>query len=504
MVKEENTLKRVVLYLRYSSDRQQEQSITGQRRVCEDFCHQNNYEIVGEYIDKEKSAYKDIEKRENFLQMIEDSKKHTFDLVCVYSLDRFSRNKYDNAVYKTKLKQEGVRVVSATENITDDPQGIIMESLLEGMSQYYSMELSKKVKRGMKESALKGNVLGGALPLGYITKNKKYTIDENTSKIVKYIFSRYNEGYSLKSIRDDINKFGWKNQYNRNVSKTAITKCLTNRIYIGEYNYNGVVMENAIPKIIDKELFNKVSNKYERDKSSHKRKDVKELYNLTGKIFCECGAKMVGHSAYKNDVVHKYYVCQNRTHAKASCDMPYMKKETIENEIANSIKEILTDEFINYLAEMVVKKNDEINKNDEYVKGIENRITEIKQEKEHILDLLIADHSLIPELKPRLLAINDELEELEHMRNVAILKHKVITKDIVVWFLNRYKNGDVNDDEFKESLFTTLVNKVIVRKDKIDVYLNAIETKKNSTNESSNSAFMVDYKSSCANYYIVI
>ena len=151
----------VVLYLRYSSDKQTEQSIEGQDRVCSAFCKSNNYKIVGKYIDRATSASKDTEKRLEFLQMVKDSERKQFEAVIVYKLDRFARNRYDSAVYKNKLKKNGVRVISATEIISENPEGIILESVLEGMAEFYTMELSQKVKRGMNETALKCNATGG-------------------------------------------------------------------------------------------------------------------------------------------------------------------------------------------------------------------------------------------------------------------------------------------------------------------------------------------------------
>lgn len=116
----------VVLYLRYSSDKQNEQSIEGQMRVCKAFCERNNYRIIESYIDRALTASKNTEKRENFLRMIKDSERKSFQGVVVYKLDRFARNRYDSAIYKNKLKKNGVRVLSATENISENPEGVIL------------------------------------------------------------------------------------------------------------------------------------------------------------------------------------------------------------------------------------------------------------------------------------------------------------------------------------------------------------------------------------------
>ena len=136
----------VVIYARYSSHNQTEQSIEGQIKVCKEFAKKNGYIIVGEYIDRAESGRS--ANRPQFLKMIEDSKKRAFQGVLVYQLDRFSRDRYDSAIYKNKLKNNDVRVFSANESISSDASGILMESVLEGMAEYYSAELSEKTTRG--------------------------------------------------------------------------------------------------------------------------------------------------------------------------------------------------------------------------------------------------------------------------------------------------------------------------------------------------------------------
>ena len=120
---------KAVIYARYSSDNQREESIDGQLRECKKFAEYNGITIVGEYID-----------RPEFQRMIKDSYKAVFDTVIVWKLDRFARNRYDSARYKALLKKNGVRVISATEKISEDASGILLESLLEGYAEYYSVE----------------------------------------------------------------------------------------------------------------------------------------------------------------------------------------------------------------------------------------------------------------------------------------------------------------------------------------------------------------------------
>ena len=169
-----------VIYARYSSDNQREESIEGQIRECTAYAEKNGITIVKHYIDRAISAKTD--NRPEFQQMIKDSDKKLFDIVLVWKLDRFARNRYDSARYKTQLKKNGVKLMSATEVISDGPEGIILESVLEGYAEYYSADLSEKVIRGMTENALKGKFSGGAIPFGYtINADRRFEIDPLTA-----------------------------------------------------------------------------------------------------------------------------------------------------------------------------------------------------------------------------------------------------------------------------------------------------------------------------------
>lgn len=123
-------MKTGTIYARYSSNNQTEQSIEGQIRVCREFAQRNGIVIVGTCIDRATTDTND--NREQFQKMLKDSDKKSFDYVLVYKLDRFSRDKYEMTIHKHTLKENGVKLVSAMENIPDSPEGIILESLLEG------------------------------------------------------------------------------------------------------------------------------------------------------------------------------------------------------------------------------------------------------------------------------------------------------------------------------------------------------------------------------------
>ncbi|MFI3327509.1 MAG: recombinase family protein, partial [Clostridia bacterium] len=180
---------RAVLYARFSSDNQREESIDAQLRALEEFCKRNSTVIIEKYCDHAKSATTDD--RPEFLRMIADSKQRNFDFVIVHKLDRFSRNRYDSAFYRRELKKNGVDLMSVLEQLDDSPESIILESVLEGMSEYYSKNLSREVMKGMKESALKCRHVGGRPPFGYKVnpETKQYEINEDEIEGVQFIFN---------------------------------------------------------------------------------------------------------------------------------------------------------------------------------------------------------------------------------------------------------------------------------------------------------------------------
>ena len=184
----------VVIYARFSCHRQTEQSIEGQLKVCYEYAKAHDYTVIGEYIDRAQSGTTD--NRTDFRRMIADSEKRTFEGVLVYQLDRFARNRYDSAIYKAKLKKNGVRVFSAKENITEDASGILVEGLLESMAEYYSVELAQKINRGLALNAEKCLSNGSNPGLGYKVnkKDRTFYIDEAEAEIVREIYERYARG----------------------------------------------------------------------------------------------------------------------------------------------------------------------------------------------------------------------------------------------------------------------------------------------------------------------
>ena len=288
---------KAVIYARYSSDSQREESIEGQIRERTEYAQRSNITILTSYIDRALSAR--AADRPEFQRMIRDSEKGLFDTVLVWKLDRFSRDRYDSAHYKHILKKNGVKVISAKENISDGPEGIILESMLEGYAEYYSAELAQKIQRGQKENAMKCKNNGGNTPLGYYVDKQSgvLAVDPLTAPIVQEIFTRFDSGERICEIRDLLNSRGLKTHKGKQFNVGGISLILKNRKYIGEYKYGDVVIPDGIPVIIERNLFERVRLRMEANKHAPARAKADEEYLLTTKLFCgNCGRLMAGES----------------------------------------------------------------------------------------------------------------------------------------------------------------------------------------------------------------
>ena len=260
----------IVIYARFSSHSQTEQSIEGQLKVCYEYAEQNHYNVIGEYIDRAISGTTD--NRAEFQRMIADSDRHTFEAILVYQLDRFARNRYDSAINKSKLKKNGVRVISAKENITDDASGILVEGVLESMAEYYSAELSQKVQRGMQLNAEKCLSNGSNVGLGYhVNENKEFYVDEDEAEIVREVFERYAKGETKKDIIDDLNRLKITTSIGREFNQNSITRLLKNRRYLGIYMYKGTETPGGMPQIVDDDLFYQVQDRMEKNRHAPAR-----------------------------------------------------------------------------------------------------------------------------------------------------------------------------------------------------------------------------------------
>ncbi len=459
---------KAVIYARYSSDNQREESIEGQLRECMEYANKIGIEVVANYIDRALTATTD--NRPDFQRMIKDSYKHCFDMIIVWKLDRFSRDRYDSAHYKHILKKNGVKVVSAKENISDGPEGIILESMLEGMAEYYSAELSEKVKRGLKENALKGKVNGGQIPYGYYVNNEqKLAIDEELAPIVIETFTMYADGHIIKDIVKHFNEKGVTTRHGKKMSYNIIQYMLNNRKYIGEFRYGDTTLSNVVPPIISDDLFKRVQERMIKNKKAPARHKAEDNYLLTTKLFCgKCGALMVGESCKKTAKTYRYYKCINtkRTH---TCDKKPVRKEYIEDLAVQKAMDILQDEvIIEYLVDSIYELQGEENPR---LPRLRQQLEEVEKHIKNIINA-IEQGIIYDSTKDRLAELEKEKNQLDLTIVQEQIKKPFLTKEQIRFGMEKFKKLDITTKEGKQRLIDGFINSIYLYDDKITFAFN--------------------------------
>ena len=283
------------------------------------------------------------------------------------------------------MKKNGVKVISAKETIGEGSEGILLDSVLEGMAEFYSAELAEKVSRGMTENVLKGLCNGGQVTFGYkVNAEHCYEKDELTSPIVEQIFEMYSDGYKIKEIVDYLNEHNIRTYRNGKMTINIVQRMLSNCRYTGEYKFQKAVVPNGIPAIISEGLFNRVQEILAKNKRSPARKKAEDEYLLTLKLFCgKCSAHMVGESGTGTSRVYRYYKCAN-TKKVHMCDKKPVRKEWIEDLAVKAALDILqNNEVIDYLTDKIYalqgEENPRIPKLKEQLADVEKRLANIMQ-----------------------------------------------------------------------------------------------------------------------------
>jgi len=318
-----------VAYARYSSDKQQESSITVQLAEIKKFCASQGIHLIHEYIDEAQTGTNS--NRKQFQQMIKDAPDKEFQLVVVHRMDRWARNVDDARYYKKYLKKYGIKIVSAIEEFDETPEGEFFELMSMGMAELYSKKLARECIAGKMANAREGKAHGGKPLLGYTVKRKYYVIDEKEAEAVKIIFDLVIQGYGYTYIRDYLNSNGYRHSDGR-LFTAHFTDILRNRKYIGEYVYNRAAskdddgkrnnhksktaneiirLSGAMPRIIDDDTFNKVQAILDKRKNNS-RPSLKpsNKYLLTGLTRCAtCGRAICGSMARKDEYHYRIYSC---------------------------------------------------------------------------------------------------------------------------------------------------------------------------------------------------
>ena len=458
-----------VIYARYSSDNQREESIEGQIRECTAYAEKNGITIVKHYIDRAISAKTD--NRPQFQQMIKDSDKKLFDIVLVWKLDRFARNRYDSARYKTQLKKNGVKLMSATEIISEGPEGIILESVLEGYAEYYSADLAEKVVRGQTENILKGRCNGGRGTFGYtLDSERKFHIDPLASPFVLESFTKYRDGLTMKEIRDWLNENGIKNPVGGEFTYNSVEHMLKNRRYIGELKFRDVVVPDAIPPIVPLELFDDVQEKIAKNKKAPARRKAEDDYLLTTKLHCGCcGALMFGESGTsRTGEVHRYYKCATAK-KKKGCKKKTVRKQWLEDLVVNQTMQLVKDDAA--MESIIAKVMELQNKENTNIPLYEKQLRDAESGIQNMLNAIQAG-ILTSSTKERLEQLEETKRELEARIAEEKLAKPKVTEEFIRFWLLRFRKLDMSLKDQRQALVDTFINSIYLYDDKVLITFN--------------------------------
>lgn len=484
--------KRAALYYRYSSDGQNEATISAQRRICKTFADTEGYTPVKEYVDEAETATTS-DNRADFLQMLADAKKGLFDYIIVWQFSRFARNKEESVIYKAMLRKIGVRVISATEKTDDTPSGKLLEGILEVLNQYFSDNLSVEVKKGKKENLLTGKHAGGETPYGIYKEEDTtiYKINEAQAKTIRLIFDLYIQGYGYRRIAAILEEKGHKPPKGDKWNGGSIGKILKHEAYIGVYNYTlgagtsaeeSFKLDNIYPAIIDDQTW--AAAQKMRITKKPKRSKRNRLYLLTGKAVCgSCGKNYVGHSSNGKKYKYYYYRCNGRSmHARneTSCKAKDIQAEKLEKWALDSIAHyILSDAAIKTILDSVAKKvKNKSNTSQREIKKLEKQAEKLDAQIENILDLYQDGKLSKARLNKRTEGLEKQLDniriELEQLRQ---LNSTDVDLAALREFLFQYRNNLENaNPETKKALIDAFVGSVEITNDTIKLTLKVDET----------------------------
>ena len=390
---------RAAIYARYSSHNQRDVSIDIQLDNCRAYCAERGWTVVGEYCDHAVSGR--TADREQFRRMMDDAGRGLFDVVVIWKVTRIMRNRDEMALVRLSLKNAGVDIAYAGEVFPDGSSGLLMLGMLEVLAEWESAQTAERIRGGIKRNAEELKASGVRL-IGYkVDEHDRFVIDEGTAPAVRTAFEMAADGETVASIVRALS--GYRSKWGRPISQQSVSNMLRNRRYIGEYSYAGVVKEDGMPAIIDKETFGKVQRVL--DSRSPKPRDRGHRYALVGRLFDSEGNPMTGTSATgRNGKRHYYY--RTKDGRRVRCDVV---ERCAADAVAAALADTATRERIADLF-------------DEYQDGLEiessetSEARELRRVKARIANIEGAIEDGLPFDRDRLLALHGRREELERMR----------------------------------------------------------------------------------------
>ena len=504
---------RVCFYARVSTDKDEQlHSLSAQISFFNDYISKvPNWEFVGSYIDEGISGTQ-VKNREEFLRMIEDAKRHKFDLILTKEISRFSRSTLDSIKYTQELLANGVGVYFLNDNInTILPDSELRLTMMSSIAQDEVRRLSERVSFGMKRSIDNGVVLGCSNIYGYVKDKGKLVIDEEQAEMIKIIFDKYaNTTDGLSKVSRYLFSLGYKSRTGKRIDTTILTRIIENPKYKGYYcGHKSKVLDyrtkqkkklnesdwiiykdyDNVPPIVSEELWERANIKLKQRQDSFTNRAVKKevfqnRYTYSGKIYCGCHNLTYHRSSAGKRKNNPVWECQvYRKESLKGCSNPrvfeleldevfkdmfnklFKKRNNIFNEILNECK--------NYL---------ETNNNEVEIKNLESKISLLNNKKDKLLELVMEEYLSKEDYKKQVDLINEEINT--YQEKIDELKNNKKNKNYIENKINEIKNileKYLEDNECYNDVFNELIDRIIVHKQtdkqiKLDIFIKTGES----------------------------
>lgn len=461
-----------VIYARYSSHSQKEESIEQQVEECTAFAKANGIAITEIYADKAISGRTD--RRNEFQRMMRDAEKRKFQVVIAYKSNRIARNMLNALQYEAKLDAFGIKTLYAKEEFGNTAAGRFALRTMMNVNQFYSENMAEDIRRGMRDNAEACKV-NGSLPYGYKRgEDGKYAIDEPKAKIVREIFNRALAGERYIEIINDLNSRSITTKTGRPFNKNSFHRMLMNERYIGVYEHSGVRVEDGIPPIISKEVFFAMQDKLkERENEQGVKRKLNSDYLLTGKLFCgECGSPMVGLAGTgRSGALHYYYTCKNHR-GNGDCPKSNIRREFLEDLVVDMTRACISKaEVVDWLVKGYIEAKKRARNNSD-IPLLEQ---DLKDRKRALANLLKAVENGIynDTTAERMKELEEEIKVIEHSLEVEkLMFDEPFDGERLTYYLNNLSQGHPDNVKYRKEIFRTFIKAVYLWDNHIEIEYN--------------------------------
>lgn len=504
---------RVCFYARVSTDKDEQlHSLQSQISFFNDYISKvPNWKFIGSYIDEGISGTQ-VKKREEFLRMIEDAKRHKFDLILTKEISRFSRSTLDSIMYTQELLANGVGVYFLNDNInTILPDSELRLTMMSSIAQDEVRRLSERVSFGMKRSIDNGAVLGCSNIYGYVKDKGKLVIDEEQAEMIKIIFDRYaNTTDGLSKVSRYLYSLGYKSKTGKRIDTTILTRIIENPKYKGYYcGHKSKVLDyrtkqkkrlnksdwiiykdyENVPPIVSEELWERANIKLKERQNSFTNRAVnkavfKNRYTYSGKIYCGCHNLTYHRSSAGKRKNNPVWECQvYRKESLKGCSNPRVfefELGEVFKDMFNKLfkrKNTIFDEILSECKNYLETNNSELD-----IKNLESKILVLNNKKDKLLELVMEEYLSKEDYKRQVNILNEEINT--YQEKIDELKNNKKNKNYIENKINEIKSSlekCLEDNECYSDVFNELIDRIIVHKQndkqiKLDIFIKTGES----------------------------